>query len=128
MAGELSATPAGSLTAALAGFAVHARWEAVPDTVRHEAKRALVNFFATALAGCRDPAIAAAQDVFSRFRAGYECTVIGREQRTDARHAASLNARSGNVFDFDDTHLPTIIHPTAPVAPARLALSQVRPV
>src|SRR5690606_1176738 len=28
----------------------------------------------------------------------------------------------------DDTHLPTIIHPTAPVAPALLALSQVRPV
>src|SRR5690606_2192183 len=51
-----------------------------------------------------------------------------RDQRTDARHAASLNAMSGNVFDFDDTHLPTIIHPTAPVAPALLALSQVRPV
>ena len=59
--------------------------------------------------------------MFSRFRAGDECTVIGREQRTDARHAASLNAMSGNVFDFDDTHLPTIIHPTAPVAPGTLS-------
>ena len=40
---------------------------------------------------------------------------------------ASLNAMAGNVFDFDDTHLPTIIHPTAPVAPALLALAETRP-
>jgi 2-methylcitrate dehydratase PrpD len=33
---------------------------------------------------------------------------------------------SGNVFDFDDTHMPTIIHPTAPVAPPLLALAQTR--
>ncbi len=128
MARELSRPAAQAVTAALAGFAVDARWEAVPEAVRHEAKRALVNFFATALAGCRDPAVAAAASVFARFRAGDQCTVIGRGQPTDALHAASLNAMSGNVFDFDDTHLPTIIHPTAPVAPALLALSQVRPV
>ena len=36
--------------------------------------------------------------------------------------AAFVNAASGNVFDFDDTHHPTIIHPTAPVAPALFAL------
>jgi 2-methylcitrate dehydratase PrpD len=128
MARDLSGAPAGALTATLAGFAVEARWEDVPEAVRHEAKRALVNFFATALAGCRDPAVAAAASVFTRFRAGNECTVIGQAQPTDVLHAASLNAMSGNVFDFDDTHLPTIIHPTAPVAPALLALSQVRAV
>ena len=128
MASELSGPGAASLSSALARFAVGARWDGIPEAVRHEAKRALVNFFATALAGCRDPAIAAAALVFARFRAGDECTVIGRNQPTDALHAASLNAMSGNVFDFDDTHLPTIIHPTAPVAPALLALSQVRPV
>src|SRR5690606_22539541 len=70
----------------------------------------------------------AAWSVFSRFRSGADCTVIGRAGRTDALHAASLNAMSGNVFDFDDTHLPTIIHPTAPVAPALFALAQLRPV
>jgi len=31
---------------------------------------------------------------------------------------------SANVYDFDDTHIPTIIHPTAPVAPPILALSE----
>ena len=40
--------------------------------------------------------------------------------------AAFLNAASGNVFDFDDTHIPTVIHPTAPVAPALFALAAQR--
>src|SRR5690606_8646087 len=33
-----------------------------------------------------------------------------------------------NVFDFDDTHDPTIIHPTAPVAPVLFALAEQKPV
>ena len=41
--------------------------------------------------------------------------------------AAFVNAASGNVFDFDDTHHPTIIHPTAPVAPALFALAESQP-
>jgi 2-methylcitrate dehydratase PrpD len=40
--------------------------------------------------------------------------------------AAFLNAISINVFDFDDTHPRTIIHPTAPVAPALFALAEAR--
>jgi 2-methylcitrate dehydratase PrpD len=127
MAGELNTDAPAGLSARLAEFAVRTPWEAVPSAVRHEASRALVNFFATALAGCRDPALQAAGAVFARFRAGTACTIIGRVEKTDLLHAASLNAMSGNVFDYDDTHLPTIIHPTAPVAPALLALSQTLP-
>lgn len=128
MAGELSeGREAISASGRLAQYVARTRWEEVPAQVQHEAKRALLNFFATALAGCRDPALNAAASVFSTFSADRTCTVIGRTGKTDALHAASLNAMSGNVFDFDDTHLPTIIHPTAPVAPALLALAQMRP-
>jgi len=121
MVGQLS-----SSSAILARFVARARWEDLPAAVRHESKRALVNFFATSLAGCRDPAIEAAVAVFSEFRADAACTVIGRADRFGVLHAASLNAMSGNVFDYDDTHVPTIIHPTAPVAPALFALAQSR--
>ena len=125
--GAIMSPPAAGVSAQLAAFAARTQWADLPDAVRHEAKRALVNFFGTALAGCRDPALQAAERVFARFRSGTECTVIGRPGGSDALHAASLNAMSGNVFDFDDTHLPTIIHPTAPIAPALLALAQARP-
>lgn len=120
----MSTTP--EVSKALAEFVVRTRWEDIPEAVRHEAKRSLVNFFACALAGCRDPALIAVGKVLARFSSGQECTIIGRPERTDLLHAAALNAMAANVFDYDDTHLPTIIHPTAPVAPALFALAETR--
>ena len=52
--------------------------------------------------------------------------MIGRSERIDALSAAFLNAASANVLDFDDTHVATVIHPTAPVAPALFALAELR--
>jgi len=51
-----------------------------------------------------------------------------REVKTQMRplDAAFVNAISANLLDYDDTHLDTIIHPTAPVAPALLALAEQR--
>ncbi len=126
MDGKLMDIGTSSASATLARFAVQTSWEYLPIPVRREAKRSLLNFFATALAGCRDPALLAAHAVFNQFRSGDDCTVIGHMQRTDILHAASLNAMSANVFDFDDTHIPTIIHPSAPIAPALFALAQTQ--
>jgi 2-methylcitrate dehydratase PrpD len=111
------------LTRLLAGFIERTRWVDVPQPVRHEAKRALVNYFAVCLAGCNDPDVAKAITLFERFRSGQQAHLIGRAERMDILNAASLNAMSANVYDFDDTHIPTIIHPTAPVAAALFALA-----
>src|SRR5262249_9347660 len=49
-----------------------------------------------------------------------------RPERLDALSAAFLNAASANVLDFCDTHVLTVIHPTAPVAPSLFALGELR--
>jgi 2-methylcitrate dehydratase PrpD len=116
------------VTRALSAFICAARWEQLPDAVRHEGKRSILNFIATALAGCREDAIEHTLSSLLMFSKGGQATVIGRSERVDALSAAFLNAASGNVFDFDDTHLRTVIHPTAPVAPALFALAELRPV
>ena len=54
-------------------------------------------------------------------------TVIGRRERADLLWGTYLNAASANIFDFDDTHIPTILHPSAPVAPVILALAEAHP-
>jgi 2-methylcitrate dehydratase PrpD len=54
--------------------------------------------------------------------------VIGRSERPDALNAAFLNAVSANVLEYDDTHLATVMHPAAPVAPGLFALAARRPV
>lgn len=116
-----------AVTQALSRFVSAAQWGDIPREVRHEAKRALVNYFAVALAGARDPMIDKAVGVYGRFSAGSYATIIGRDERMDMLNAAALNAMSANVFDFDDTHIPTIIHPTAPIAAALFALAECRP-
>jgi 2-methylcitrate dehydratase PrpD len=115
-----------AVTQTLARFAVEARWDDVPDAARHEAKRALMNFFAVALAGCRAPAIEIVLKSLAEFCGRQQATLIGRRERMDALSAAFLNAAAANVSDFCDTHVPTVIHPTAPIAPALFALAQLR--
>jgi 2-methylcitrate dehydratase PrpD len=117
----------GALSRALARFVAGTQWRDLPVAVRNEAKRSLVNYFAVALAGAHDPTLDKAVSVYGRFRADDNATVIGRRERTDMLNAAALNAMSANVYDFDDTHIPTIIHPTAPVAAALFALAETVP-
>lgn len=112
---------------ALAEFVGACRWEDIPGAVRREAHRALLNYFAVALAGAADPTLDIAVQVYGRFAAGRQASLVGRAERTDVLNAAALNAMAANVYDYDDTHSPTIIHPTAPVAAPLFALAQARP-
>ena len=92
----------------------------------HEAKRSILNFFATALGSANDPAVTAALRTLLPFSGTATSAVIGRPEQLDAMCASFVNAISANLLDFDDTHLDTIIHPAAPVAAPVLALAQAR--
>ena len=118
--------PRPGVTQTLARFIVETKWQDIPEKARHEAKRALLNFFAVAIAGCRTEPVELALKSLAEFSGGKQATIIGRTERIDALGAAFLNAASANVFDYCDTHLPTVIHPTAPLAPALLSLAELR--
>jgi 2-methylcitrate dehydratase PrpD len=119
-----SPSPSIPATRRLAAFVRETQWSDIPEAVRHEAKRSLLNGFATALGGCREPAIDKSLAVLQRFSGSGSCGIVGRRERTDMLLAAYVNAMSANVFDFDDTHPATVIHPTAPVAPALFAFAE----
>ena len=114
------------VTQSLARHIVETRWDDIPSPVRHQARRSFMNFFAVALAGCRTEPVEIALRSLAEFSGGKQATVVGRPERIDALSAAFLNAAGANVHDFCDTHLRTVIHPTAPVAPALLALAELR--
>jgi 2-methylcitrate dehydratase PrpD len=113
-------------TEKLAQLVVNTRWEDLPAAVTHQAKRSFMNFFAVALTGCRDATIETALKSLAQFSGGNQATLIGRRERIDALSAAFLNAAGANVLDFCDTHVPTAIHPTAPLAPALLAFAELQ--
>ena len=114
------------VTEKLAQLVVDTRWEDLPPQVRHQAKRSMTNFFAVALTGCRNATFETALASLAAFSGGRQATLVGRRERIDALNAAFLNAAGANVLDFCDTHVATAIHPTAPLAPALLALAELQ--
>ena len=117
---------AGNVTATLARYIAGAQAADLTDALRHEAKRALLNHFSVAIAGSRDETIERLLEVLSVIAGPGRATLIGRSERLDLLNAASINAAMANVLDFCDTHLPTVIHPTAPIAPVLFAIAQTR--
>ena len=108
----------------LCDFISHSRWSDVATPVRHEAKRSLLNYLAVAFAGAHDPTLNILVDTLAPFSAGNHCTLIGRAEQTDMLNACAINAMSANVYDFDDTHERTVIHPTGPVAAPLFAYAE----
>lgn len=98
----------------------------LPVDVRSAGRRSLLNMTGTAIGGSGEPAIDKLVELLPDFSGPATATLIGRSERADMLWAAYVNAASANIFDFDDTHIPTVIHPSAPVAPALLALAEIR--
>jgi 2-methylcitrate dehydratase PrpD len=96
------------------------------DGVEHEAHRTLLNWLGCAIGASRHEAADAALAAIDVLQPAPQATVLGRDKRVDMANAALLNGITSHVFDFDDTHLKTIIHPAGPVASALLALAEVR--
>jgi 2-methylcitrate dehydratase PrpD len=114
------------VTAKLARYLVEARYADVPEPVRHQARRSLLNWMGCAVGGAQHPTLDRALAALGLFSGPAQATVLGRRDRLDILHAALMNGVASHVFDFDDTHLKTIIHPAGPVASAILALSEHR--
>lgn len=53
-----------------------------------------------------------------------EAAPIGRAERYPAEQAAFVSGTLAHALDFDDTHLPSILHPSAIIVPAALTVGQ----
>jgi 2-methylcitrate dehydratase PrpD len=114
------------VTRTLARYVVDSRFSDIPDEVKQEATRSIVNWLGCAVGACRHETIDRALRALAAFSGPAQASVLGREDKLDIFHAALLNGMSSHVFDFDDTHLRTIIHPSGPVASALFALAEHR--
>jgi 2-methylcitrate dehydratase PrpD len=112
------------VTRTLARYVVDARITDVPAAVRREAVRSVVNWLGCAVGSCRHDAVDWALAALGPFSGAREASVLGREEKVDILLASLLNGISSHVFDFDDTHLKTIIHPAGPVASPLFALAE----
>jgi 2-methylcitrate dehydratase PrpD len=123
-----NAGDATDVTLRLAHYIVAAKVQDLPQGVRKEATRTLLNWVGCAVGGSRHETVDIAISALKPFSGPAQASVLGRRERMDVMHAALMNGISSHIFDFDDTHLKTIIHPAGPVASAILALSEHQPV
>jgi 2-methylcitrate dehydratase PrpD len=115
------------VTRVLSEYVVEAKFADVPEPVRQEAVRSLLNWTGCTIGGSHHLAVERALSAVLPFAGKPQANLLGRSEKLDVLNAALLNGISSHVFDFDDTHLKTIIHPAGPVASALLALSQFQP-
>jgi len=116
------------VTRKLARYVVAAKYEDLPAAVRKEAQRTLLNWAGCAIGGSRHETVDIAISALAPFAGPGQATVLGRKERLDVLHASLMNGISSHIFDYDDTHLRTIIHPAGPVASAILALAEYQAV
>ena len=115
----------GKTESTLAQFALQFPTQDVPVDVMHLAKRCVMNSCGVALYATLDPATDIMFDFLRAEGCAAQATVIGNGMRTSLQNAALANGFLGHFEDYDDTHT-TVIHPTAPIMPAALAICEQR--
>ena len=121
VAADLDAPP---ITRILADFVAAHPSRGWDDSVDREAHRSLLNWVGCAIGASRHPTVEAALAAVAELEPGAQAMILGRSERVDVASAALLNGITSHTFDFDDTHLKTVIHPAGPVASAALALAE----
>ncbi|MGH8961629.1 MAG: MmgE/PrpD family protein [Jatrophihabitantaceae bacterium] len=111
-------------TEQLAGWAASLRLADVPDAARHAAARHLLDGIGTALAARREDVVRPAVTVAGALGGPEEATILGERRRLSAPAAAFANGALVHGLDFDDTHAGGLVHATAVVLPAALAVGQ----
>jgi 2-methylcitrate dehydratase PrpD len=98
--------------------------EGLPDALRDDLAARTVDLLGNCLAA-RGEEPARIVDAVVREWGGVEvATAVGSTQRLPAPSAALVNGTLAHSLDFDDTHLPSVLHPSSAVLPAALAVAE----
>ncbi|MFI7635590.1 MmgE/PrpD family protein [Nonomuraea sp. NPDC049400] len=111
----------------LAEFAAACRDKGVPALVRDDVTGRVLDVLGNCLAAYAEPEGDAGPAVLRavrRWSGSAEATAIGSGDRLPAPSAALVNGTLAHALDYDDTHLPSVLHPSAPVVPAALAVAE----
>ena len=111
---------------ALVDFVLGLDPKSLPDAVTEAAGLCLTDWIGVAIRGSTEPLAGALDAVLTAAGGDPQATVVGRGRRTSALLAALANGAQGHALDFDDTHLGSIVHGSAPVAPVVLAIAEWR--
>ena len=108
----------------LAGFAADLRYDALPDEVLASIRERMLDTIGLCLGAVPLDTSTMARRVASAWGGPRESTPIGSSVRLPAAAAAFVNGVLAHSLDFDDTHLPSVLHPSASLIPGVLAVAE----
>lgn len=117
-------TDASTIVARLADLAVRTRDQGLPDGLRGDVARRVLDLLGNCLAAREETSAAAVLGAVRGWGGTEQATAIGSRMRLPAPSAALVNGTLAHSLDFDDTHLPSVLHPSSPVIPAALAVAE----
>jgi len=89
--------------------------------LRREASRRILDVIGNSIAATNQPATQVVNNIVKSWAGPADSFAIGAG-KLPASAAALLNGTLAHAMDFDDTHLPSVLHPSASVVPAALAV------
>ena len=113
-----------TLAQQLGAFAAHCAEHGVPTDVAASVGQRTLDVLGLCVAAHRLPTSAAAIGHVLDQGGHTQATVVGVPTRVNAAQAAFANGVLAHSLDYDDTHLPSILHPSASVVPAALAAAE----
>ncbi len=116
-----------SVSERLVDFMQRQASEGLPDAVRHEAKRLLLNQLKASVGAGSHVAVRLLHDWATGTAGGARgAHVLWLGTETGAAQAAMVNGALFEVLDFHDTYIPTFMHAVSAVLPAVLATAEER--
>jgi 2-methylcitrate dehydratase PrpD len=113
-----------TLAERLGAFAVEHDYDRLPDEVRASVCQRALDTLGIAVAATRLDTSAAVRDYAVAQGGRAEAHAVGVAEPLPAELAALVNGTLAHSLDYDDTHLPSVLHPSATVVPAALAVGE----
>lgn len=110
----------------IADLAATTRSAGLPDELRVDVARRVLDLLGNSLAATGETSATAATAVVREWGGPPAATAVGAGLRVPAAAAALVNGTLAHSLDFDDTHLPSVLHPSASVIPAAVAVGEAR--
>jgi 2-methylcitrate dehydratase PrpD len=95
--------------------------DGLSSELRREASRRILDVIGNSIAATNQPATQVVNNIVKSWAGPADSFAIGAS-KLPAAAAALLNGTLAHAMDFDDTHLPSVLHPSASVVPAALAV------
>lgn len=116
-------TDRAGVTAEFARFVLDTTDAEFDDETRRAVRRSILDSLGVMIAGARHEAVNILLDTLRELGTGTS-TLVGRRERTDPITATLANGVMAHVLDWDDTILPTRLHPSCTLVPALLAIGE----